>query len=97
MVDRLSRIRDSEDFRGLLARGGEEVALPLQPRKLSISLGTGKALVATGKEAFVKLWKAAGVYGELLDLLKAHKWIDIKLATDDGFRTAHKKEGHRRA
>jgi len=67
-----------------------EVALPLQPRKLSISLGTGKALVATGKEAFVKLWKAAGIYGELLDLLKAHKWIDIKLASDDTLRAAHK-------
>jgi hypothetical protein len=45
----------------------------------------------------VKLWKAAGVYGELLDLLKVHKWIDIKLASDDTLRAAHKKEGHRRA
>jgi hypothetical protein len=26
----------------------------------------------------------------LLDLLKAHKWIYIKLATDDGFRAAYK-------
>jgi len=27
----------------------------------------------------------------LLDLLKAHKWIYIKLATDDGFRAAAKQ------
>jgi hypothetical protein len=91
VVDRLSRIRDSEDHRGLSARGGEEVALPLQPWRLGISIGTEKALVATGREAFVKLWKAAGVYGELLDLLKTHKWIYIKLATDDGFRAAYKQ------
>ncbi|MFZ8808760.1 MAG: hypothetical protein ACO2PN_11745, partial [Pyrobaculum sp.] len=28
---------------------------------------------------------------ELLDLLKTHKWIYIKLATDDGFRAAAKQ------
>jgi hypothetical protein len=96
-VDRLSRIRDTEDHRGLSARGREEVALPLQPWRLGISIGIEKALVATGRETFVKLWKAAGVYGELLDLLKAHRWIDIKLVSDDTLRAAHKKEGHRRA
>jgi len=31
----------------------------------AVSIGTRKALVATGKEAFVKLREAAGVYGEL--------------------------------
>ncbi len=36
---------------------------------------------------------SAGLYGELLDLLKVHKWIDIKLATDDGFRAAYKRHG----
>jgi hypothetical protein len=39
------------------------------------------------------VFKAQGVgyvYGELLDLLKAHKRIYIKLATDDGFRAAYK-------
>jgi hypothetical protein len=46
-------------------------------------------LVATGKEAFVKLRDATGVYGELLDILNAHKWIDVKLATDDTFRIAY--------
>ncbi len=39
----------------------------------------------------MKLWKAAGVYGELLDLLRTHKWIYIKLATDDGFRAVTKQ------
>jgi hypothetical protein len=29
----------------------------------------------------------------LLDLLKAHKWIYIKLATEDGFRAALKQKG----
>jgi hypothetical protein len=29
-------------------------------------------------------------WGKLLDLLKVHKWIYIKLATDDGFRAAYK-------
>jgi hypothetical protein len=54
--------------------------------------GAYEALVATGKEAFIKLREAAGVYGELLDLLRAHKWIYIKLATDDGFRAALKQK-----
>jgi hypothetical protein len=61
-----------------------------EPWRLGISIGTRKALIATGKEAFVKLRESAGVYGELLDLLKAHKWIYIKLATDDALRMTHK-------
>jgi hypothetical protein len=69
------------------------VIIAKEPWRLGISIGTEKALVATGKKAFVKLREAAGVYGELLDLLKAHKWIDIKLATDDGFRAAYKRHG----
>ncbi len=48
-----------------------------------------EALVATGKEAFVR--EAASAYGELLDLLKAHKWIYIKLAADDAFRALKQK------
>jgi hypothetical protein len=62
-----------------------------EPWRLGISIGTRKALVATGKEAFVKLREAAGVYGELLDLLKAHKWVVVKLATDNSFRVAYKQ------
>jgi hypothetical protein len=66
------------------------VALPLQPWRLGKSIGAYEALVATRREAFVKLREAADVYGEPLDLLKAHKWIDIKLAGDDTLRVAHK-------
>jgi hypothetical protein len=61
-----------------------------EPWRLGISEGAYRALVAKGREAFVKLREAAGAYGELLDLLKAHKWIYIKLTTDDGFRAAFK-------
>jgi hypothetical protein len=62
-----------------------------EPWRLGLDVGTYEALVATGKKAFVKLREAAGAYGELLDLLRAHKWIYIKLATDDGFRAAAKQ------
>jgi hypothetical protein len=61
-----------------------------EPWRLGLGVSTYEALVATGREAFVKLREAAGVYGELLDLLKAHKWIYIKLVTEDGFRAAYK-------
>jgi hypothetical protein len=64
-----------------------------EPWRLGINIGTEKALVATGREAFERLRESAGVYGELLDLLMAHKWIDIKLATDDSFRAAYKRRG----
>jgi hypothetical protein len=62
-----------------------------EPWRLGINIGTEKSLVATGREAFERLRESAGVYGELLDLLMAHKWIDIKLATDDSFRAAYKR------
>ena len=60
-----------------------------EPWRLGNSIDVDMALVATGKEAFVKLRDATGVYGELLDILNAHKWIDVKLATDDTFRIAY--------
>jgi hypothetical protein len=62
-----------------------------EPWRLGLVANMYEALVATGREAFVKLRETAGVYGVLLDLLKAHKWIYIKLATDDGFRAAAKQ------
>jgi len=68
-----------------------------EPWRLGKSIGTRKALIASGKEAFVKLREAAGAYGELLDLLKAHKWIYIKLATDDALRSAHKLKTEKRS
>jgi hypothetical protein len=67
-----------------------------EPRRLGISVGVCKALIASGKEAFAKLKETAGVYGKLLDLLKAHKWIYIKLATDDVLRSAHKLKTEKR-
>jgi hypothetical protein len=68
-----------------------------EPWRLGSSIGAYEALVANDKEAFVKLREAAGVYGELLALLKAHKWIYIKLATDDGFRAAYKLKAEKRS
>ena len=61
-----------------------------EPWRLSTKTSKYVALVATGREAFVKLKESVGVYGELLDLLSAHKWVVVKLATDDGFRAAYK-------
>jgi hypothetical protein len=58
--------------------------------RLGLGVSTYEAVVAAGREAPVKLREAAGVYGELLDLLKAHKWFCIKLATDDILRVDHK-------
>ena len=55
-----------------------------------------EALVATGREAFVRLGEAAGMYGTLLDLLGAHKWAAVKLATDEAFRAAYKLKTKRR-
>jgi hypothetical protein len=69
------------------------VIIAKEPWRLGINIGAEKALVATGKEAFERLRESAGLYGELLDLLKAHKWILVKLATDDGFRIAYKRHG----
>jgi hypothetical protein len=68
-----------------------------EPWRLGKSIGVCKALIASGKEAFIKLKEAAGVYGELLDLLKAHKWIYIKLATDDALRMIHKLKTEKRS
>ena len=50
-----------------------------------------------GREAFVRLREAAGVYGGLLDSLRAHKWIYIRLATDDALRVAHKLKTEKRS
>jgi hypothetical protein len=68
-----------------------------EPWRLGNSIGTYEALVARGREAFERLGEAAGAYGVLLDLLRAHKWIDVKLATDDGFRAAYKLNTEKRS
>jgi hypothetical protein len=77
--------------RNILRSKYELLVATKEPWRLGIRKGAYEALVATGKETFVKLREAAGVYGELLDLLKAHKWIYIKLAADDAFRAAAKQ------
>jgi len=82
---------DGEAERKRVLRGDYKIVVAAkEPWRLGSSKSTRKALVASSKEAFVKLKEAAGVYGELLDLLRSHKWIEIKLATDDGFRAAFK-------
>jgi hypothetical protein len=77
-------------WRGIL-RGRYALSIAAkEPWRLGLGVSTYEAVVATGREAFERLRKAAGVYGELLDLLKAHKWFYIKLATDDILRVDHK-------
>ncbi len=89
---------DGQTDRRKVLRGDYQLVIAAkEPWRLGISIGTRKALVATGKEAFVKLKEAAGVYGELLDLLKAHKWIYIMLATDDALRVTHKLKTEKRS
>jgi len=77
--------------KGMLSGKYELVITAKEPWRLGLVVNTYEALVATGKETFERLREAAGVYGELLDLLKAHKWIYVKLATEDGFRAALKQ------
>jgi hypothetical protein len=74
--------------RGMLSGRYELVIAAKEPWRLGIRKGAYEALVAKGKKAFVKLRESAGVYGVLLDLLRAHKWIYIKLVTDDSLRAA---------
>jgi hypothetical protein len=79
-------------WRGIL-RGRYALSIATkEPWRLGLGISTYEAIVATGREAFERLRKAAGVYGELLDLLKTHKWIYIKLATDDTLRVDHKQK-----
>jgi hypothetical protein len=83
---------DGKAIRKKALRGDYQLVIASkEPWKLGKRASAREALVASGREAFVKLREAAGVYGELLNLLKAHKWIDVKLATDEGFRTATKQ------
>ncbi|MFP3349204.1 MAG: hypothetical protein RXN90_07750, partial [Thermoproteus sp.] len=89
---------DGKAKRKRVLRGKYEVMISIkEPWRLGIRKGAYEAVVATGKEAFVKLKEAAGVYGELLDLLRAHKWIYIKLATDNDLRAAYKLKTKKRS
>ncbi len=53
--------------------------------------------IATGREAFIKLREAVGIYSKLLDLLEAHKWVIVKLATDDALRANYKLKTKKRS
>ncbi len=89
---------DGQTDRKKVLRGDYQLVIAAkEPWRLGHSVGTRKALVATGKEAFVKLKEAAGTYGELLDLLKDHRWIYIKLATDDVLRLAYRLNTEKRS
>jgi hypothetical protein len=89
---------DGESNRRNILRGDYKlVVVAKEPWKLGKSISTTKALVATGKEAFVRLRDAAGIYGVLLDLLKAYKWINIKFATDDVLRATYKQKTKKRS
>jgi hypothetical protein len=89
---------DGKAERKRVLRGKYKIVIVAkEPWRLGISIGANEALVATGKEAFIKLKEAAGAYGMLLDLLRAHKWIDVKLATDDVFRTAFRLKAEKRS
>jgi len=82
---------DGDARRERVLRGKYElVVTSKEPCRLGTKTGKYEALVATGKKAFERLRESASAYGGLLDLLKAHKWIYIKLA-DDGFRAAFKQ------
>lgn len=82
---------DGKAERKKVLRGEYQLVIAAkEPWRLGINIGAYKALLASGREAFVKLREAAGAYGELLDLLKAHKWVVVQLATDDVLRVAHK-------
>ncbi len=87
---------DGEAERKKVLRGDYKIVIVAkEPWRLSTKIGKYTALIATGKEAFVKLREAAGAYGVLLDLLRAHKWVIVKLATDDCFRAAYKQKKRR--
>ncbi len=89
---------DGKAKRKWVLRGKYAVMISIrEPWRLGIRKGAYEAVVATGREAFVKLREAAGVYGELLDLLRAHKWIYIKLATDNDLRAAYKLKTKKRS
>ncbi len=79
-------------WRNILQSKYELLVATKEPWRLGIRKGAYEALVATGKETLVKLRETAGIYGVLLDVLKAHKWIYIKLAADDSFRAAPKQK-----
>jgi hypothetical protein len=74
------------DWREILKGKRRLVIAVKEPWKLSNKNRKFKTEIATGREAFIKLREAESVYGKLLDLLEAHKWVIVKVATDDALR-----------
>jgi hypothetical protein len=68
-----------------------------EPWRLGTKIAKNVALVATGREAFVKLRETANVYGTLLNVLRSHKWIYIILVTNDALRVAYKLKMKKRS
>ncbi len=68
-----------------------------EPWRLGTKIAKNVALVATGREAFIKLRETANVYGTLLNVLRSHKWIYIILITNDAFRAAYKLKMRKRS
>jgi len=89
---------DGEARRKKILRGDYKIIIAAkEPWRLGPTINTHEALVASGKDAFKKLMETANVYGELLDLLRAHKWIDVKLATNDALRVVYKLKTKKRS
>ncbi len=63
-----------------------------EPWKLGKQIAEREALIANGKDAFIKLKNSANVYGEFLELLKSHKWVIIKLVVDNNFKATYKQK-----
>jgi len=74
------------DWREILKGKRRLVIAAKEPWKLSNKNRKFKTEIATSREAFIKLREAESVYGKLLDLLEAHKWVIVKVATDDALR-----------
>jgi hypothetical protein len=88
---------DGKAERKKVLRGKYKIVIAAkEPWRLGNSISAKEALVARGREAFERLGEAAGAYGVLLDLLRAHKWINVKLATDDALRAAYKLKARKR-
>jgi len=88
---------DGQSYRKKVLRGDYKIIITgKEPWRLGNSIDKRRAIIATGKEAFVKLKEAAGTYGALLDLLRSHKWIDVLLAADKDFKTAYKLKARKR-
>jgi len=82
---------------GILNGDYKLVIVAKEPWRLGNSISAKEALVARGKEVFIKLNESADVYGVLLNLLRSHKWIDIKLANDDTLRAVYKLKTEKRS